>query len=125
MDQPGQVVGPPGTEDLAVAGVMAHEGELGGHHRQIGGVDQLQLAHDDQAHQAGGQQDQVEADPDRVPAPAPLQQPRLPSCRDSWVYSPQRPVGTTTGRAVDSWPGLTAWAPFSRGAEATVRSRVS
>jgi hypothetical protein len=37
VEQPGQVVGVSGAEQLAVAGVMAHEGELGEDDRQVAG----------------------------------------------------------------------------------------
>src|SRR5215216_8023147 len=41
VDQADQVVGPAGAEQLAVAGVVADEGQLGEHHREVGGRQQL------------------------------------------------------------------------------------
>ena len=41
MQEPDQVVGPAAAEDLAVAGVVADKGQLGRHHGQIGGGQQL------------------------------------------------------------------------------------
>jgi hypothetical protein len=79
MHQPDQVVGPPGTEQLTVAGVMADKGDLGEHHRQKRGGDQLPpgVPKDGEGDPAGGQQPQVEADPGPIPAAPPLQQPSL------------------------------------------------
>jgi hypothetical protein len=76
MGQADQVVGAPGTEDLPVAGVVADEGELGAHHRQPGGGDQLPpgIPDDGEGGRPGGQEGQVEADPGRVPAAPALQQ---------------------------------------------------
>jgi hypothetical protein len=70
VQQPGQVVGPPGAKELAVAGVVAHEGELAEHHRQPGGDAQLPpgLAEHGEGQPPSGQQGQVEGDLGRVPA---------------------------------------------------------
>jgi hypothetical protein len=79
VDQADQVVGTPGTEDLAVAGVVADERELGEDHRQVEGGDQLPpgIPQDGEGHPAGGEQGQVEADPGRIPAAPTVQQPGL------------------------------------------------
>src|SRR4029450_7322939 len=64
VQQPDPVVGPPGPEQLAVAGVVADEGQLGEPHRQIGGDGQLppRLAEHGEDRPAGGQQGQVDGD---------------------------------------------------------------
>src|SRR4029450_2689155 len=64
VDQPDPVVGPAGAEQLAVAGVVADEGELGEPHRQIGGGQELPpgFPEDGEGDPAGGEQGQVEAD---------------------------------------------------------------
>jgi hypothetical protein len=76
VEEPDQVVGPPGAKELAVAGVVADEGELGEHHRQPGGDAQLPpgLAEHGEGQPPSGQQSQVDADLGRVPAAPPLQQ---------------------------------------------------
>jgi hypothetical protein len=79
MDQPDQVVGPAAAEDLAVAGVVADKGQLGRHHGQVGGREQLPPRRTQQKEpgHADGQQAQVAAHPGPVPAATPLQQPSL------------------------------------------------
>jgi hypothetical protein len=76
VEEADQVVGPPGPEELPVAGVVADEGELGEHHRQIGGGAQLppRRPQDGEGYRPGGQQGQVEADLGGVPAAAAVQQ---------------------------------------------------
>ena len=76
VDQADQVVGPAAAEDLAVAGVVAEEAELGGHDGEVGGGEQLPpgLAEEEERDPAGGQQGQVQADPGRVPPAPPVQQ---------------------------------------------------
>ena len=76
VQQADPVVGGSGAGDLAVAGVVADKGELGEHHRQVGGGDQLPpgVPDDGEGGPAGGQQGQVEADPGGVPAAPALQQ---------------------------------------------------
>src|SRR5919106_2588230 len=68
VEEPDQVVGPPGAEQLAVAGVVADKGDLGEDDRQVGGDGQLPPGRPDH-HKGGpaaGQQGQVAADPGRV-----------------------------------------------------------
>src|SRR5215216_7218402 len=76
VEQAHLVVGAAGAEELAVAGVVAEEGELGEDHRQVGGGEQLPpgVAQDDEGGPAGGEQGQVEADPGRVPAASAVEQ---------------------------------------------------
>ena len=60
-DQPNQVVGPPGAEDLPVPGVVAHEGDLGEHHRQVGGGEELPpgVSEEEEGGPSGGEQGAV------------------------------------------------------------------
>jgi len=76
VEQPGQVVGAPGAEQLLVPGVVADEGDLGEDDRQVGGGNQLppRLPEDGEGHPPAGQQDQVGVDLGRVPAAAAVQQ---------------------------------------------------
>ena len=76
VQQADQVVGGSGAGDLAVPGVVADEGELGEHHRQVGGGDQLPPGSPSRtkATHAGGEQDEIQADPGGVPAAPALQQ---------------------------------------------------
>jgi hypothetical protein len=96
VGQPNPVVGPPGAEDLAVPGVMADEGELGEHHRQIAGDGQLppRLAEHGEGHPATSQQGQVDTDPGHIPATPPLQQASLLDLpRQLGVLAPPAPRG--------------------------------
>jgi hypothetical protein len=79
VDEADQVVGTPGTEDLAVAGVVADECELGEHHRQVEGGQELPpgIPQDGEGGPPTGEQGKVEADPGRIPATPAIQQPGL------------------------------------------------
>ena len=79
VDQAGQVVAAPGTEDLPVAGVVAHERALGEDDRQVGGGDQLPrgVAEDGEGGPPASEQGQVEADLGGVPGAPAIKQPGL------------------------------------------------
>jgi hypothetical protein len=131
VEEPGQVVGPAATEDLAVAGVVADEGQLGGHHGQVDGGEQLPpgVTQEKENHQAGGEECQVEADPGRVPAVPSVQQPGLldlpgevgvlaPAALARWRAGSERSVESghegSSGRRWNGGPGSGSLANGSR-----------
>jgi hypothetical protein len=76
----GDIVGPPGAEDLAVPGVMAQEPDLGEDHRQERGHRELppRVAQQNEYGPSGGQQPDGDRDLPDVVARPPVQQPGLP-----------------------------------------------
>jgi hypothetical protein len=76
MDQPDQVVCAPGAEDLPVPGVVAHEGDLGEHHRQVGGSEQLPpgVSEEDEGGPSAGEQGAVGRHLGQVPSAPAVQQ---------------------------------------------------
>jgi hypothetical protein len=89
VDQPNQVVGPPGAEDLPAPGAVAHEGDLGEHHRQVGGGEELPsgVSEEQQGGPSGGEQGPLTATLARYHPRRRSSRPARLICLESWVYS--------------------------------------